>query len=150
MKLHAIALPALLTMTIVSPTAASTTRPSSPVARPRAVVPASVTVGVTPQRLSYLETATFAATFSASRPGGGRYTATLELLPQGGSRPAARQDQGGIRLLPSQPVTVYWEWRSGATLPAGRYRVQVQLSDARGHTVARGTAPAPLLVAGRS
>jgi hypothetical protein len=148
-KLHATALSTLLTMTLVSPAAASAARPSSPIVHARAFVPNRVTVSVTPQRLSYLETATIAATFATDRPDGGRYTARLELLPQGGSKPAARQDQGGLRLRAGQPVTVYWEWRSGASLPAGNYKVQVRLTNAREHTVARGTAPAPLLVAGR-
>jgi hypothetical protein len=149
MKLQPIALTTLLTMTSVSPAAVSATRPSAPASRPSAVVPIGVSVGVTPQRLSYLDTATIAATFSIDRPGG-RYTARLELLPQGSDRPTAWREQTELRLRAGQPVTVYWEWRSGASLPAGDYWVRVRVTDVGEHTVASGTAPAPLLVARRS
>jgi hypothetical protein len=104
---------------------------------------------VTPQRLSPLDTATIAATFSTAGSEGGPYTAILELRPRGGGHgPTA--SQGGFRLRPGQTLTVYWEWRAGATLPPGRYTVRVRLRDPREHTVAHGTAPAPLIVLRRS
>ena len=144
MKLYPIALTALLAMTAVSATRLTTHTPRS-----RAAVPVTVTVGVTPQRLSPLDTATIAATFSTAESEGGPYTAILELRPRvGGHGPTA--SQGGFRLRPGQSLTVYWEWRAGAALPPGRYTVWVRLGDPRGHTVASGTAPAPLLVARRS
>jgi hypothetical protein len=144
MKLYPIALTALLAMTVVSATRLTTHTPRS-----RATVPITVAVGVTPRRLSPLDTATIAATFSTAGSEGGPYTAILELRPRGGGHgPTA--SQGGFRLRPGQSLTVYWEWRAGAALPPGRYTVWVRLGDPRGHTVANGTAPAPLIVAGRS
>ena len=131
-------------MTVVSATRLTTHTPRS-----RATAPVTVAVGVTPQRLSPLDTATIAATFSTARPKDGPYTATLELRPRGGG-PGPTATQGGFRLRPDQSLTVYWEWRAGAALPPGRYTVWVRLGDPRGHTVANGTAPAPLIVAGRS
>ena len=143
MKLYPIALTALLAMTVVSATRLTTHTPRS-----RATVPVTVAVGVTPRRLSPLDTATIAATFSTAGSEGGPYTAILELRPRGGGHgPTA--SQGGFRLRPGQSLTVYWEWRAGAALPPGRYTVWVRLGDPRGHTVANGTAPAPLIVAGR-
>jgi hypothetical protein len=144
MKLYPIALTALLAMTVVSATRLTTHTPRS-----RATVPVTVAVGVTPRQLSPLDTATIAATFSTAGSEGGPYTAILELRPRGdGHGPTA--SQGGFRLRPGQSLTVYWEWRAGAALPPGRYTVWVRLSDPRGHTVANGAAPAPLIVAGRS
>jgi hypothetical protein len=144
MKLYPFALTALLAMTVVSATRLTTHTPRS-----RATAPVAVAVGVTPQRLSPLDTATIAATFSTARPKDGPYTATLELRPRdGGLAPTATQ--GGFRLHPDQSLTVYWEWRAGASLPPGRYTVRVRLGDPAGQTVANGTAPAPLVVARRS
>src|SRR5436305_8497536 len=144
MKLYPFALTALLAMTVVSATRLTTHTPRS-----RASAPVTVAVGVTPRRLNPLDTATIAATFSTARPKDGPYTATLELRPRGGG-PGPTATQGGFRLRPDQSLTVYWEWRAGAALPPGRYTVWVRLGDPRGHTVANGTAPAPLIVAGRS
>jgi len=144
MKLYPIGLTALLALTVVSATRLTTHTPRS-----RATAPATVVVGVTPRRLSPLDTATIAATFSTARPKDGPYTATLELRPRdGGHEPTATQ--GGFRLHPDQSLTVYWEWRAGASLPPGRYTVRVRLGDPGGQTVANGTAPAPLVVARRS
>jgi len=149
MKLYPIALTALLAMTVVSATRLTTHTPRSHAIKEALVNPITVAVGVTPRRLSPLDTATIAATFSTARPKDGPYTATLELRPrEGGHGPTATQ--GGFRLRPDQSLTVYWEWRAGAALPPGRYTVWVRLGDPRGHTVANGTAPAPLIVAGRS
>jgi hypothetical protein len=149
MKLYPIALTALLAMTIVSATRLTTHTPRSRAIKESLVNPVAVAVGVTPQRLSPLDTATIAATFSTAGSEGGPYTAILELRPRrGGHGPTA--SQGGFRLHPGQALTVYWEWRAGAALPPDRYMVWVRLSDPRGHTVANGAAPAPLIVAGRS
>jgi hypothetical protein len=149
MKLYPIALTALLVMTVVSATRLVTHTPHSRAIKESLVYPVTVAVGVTPQRLSPLDTATIAATFSTARSEGNPYTAILELRPRGGGRgPTA--SQGGFRLHPGQALTVYWEWRAGAALPPGRYTLWVRLRDPRGHTVANGTAPAPLIVAGRS
>ena len=149
MKLYPIALTALLAMTVVSATRLTTHTPRSRAIKESLVHPVTVAVGVTPRRLSPLDTATIAATFSTAGSEGGPYTAILELRPQGGGHePTAAQ--GGFRLHPGQSLTVYWEWRAGAALPPGRYTVWVRLSDPRGHTMATGTAPAPLIVTGRS
>jgi hypothetical protein len=131
-------------MTVVSATRLTTHTPRS-----RATVPVTVAVGVTPRRLSPLDTATIAATFSTAGSEGGPYTAILELRPWGGGH-APTASQGGFRLRPGHSLTVYWEWRAGVALPPGRYTVGVRLGDPRGHTVANGTAPAPLIVTGRS
>jgi hypothetical protein len=149
MKLYPIALTALLAMTIVSATRLTTHTPRSRAIKASLVHPVTVAVGVTPGRLSPLDMATIAATFSTAGSEGGPYTAILELRPQGGAHELTAS-QGGFRLHPDQSLTVYWEWRAGAALPPGRYTVWVRLRDPRGHTVANGTAPAPLIVAGRS
>jgi hypothetical protein len=149
MKLFPIALTALLTIIGVA-----VTRPAPHALRSHAmkealVNPVTVAVGVTPQRLVPLDRATIAATFSTARPESGPYTATLELRPSaGGPEPTATQ--GGFRLRWGQPLTVYWAWRAGAALPPGVYVVRVRLRDVAGHAVASGTAPTPLIVAGRS
>ena len=142
MKLYPIALSALLAIIVVS-----VMRPALHAARSRATVP--VTVGVTPRPLVPLDTATIAATLSTTGPQSGPYTATLELRPRAGGRgPTATQ--GGFRLRRGQQLTVYWEWRAGAALPPGEYTVRVRLRDVAGQAVASGTAPAPLIVVGRS
>jgi hypothetical protein len=149
MKLYPIALIALLALTVVSATRLTSHTPRSRALKEALVNPVTVAVGVTPRRLSPLDTATIAATFSTAGSEGGPYTAILELRPrEGGHEPTA--SQGGFRLHPGQPLTVYWEWRAGVALPPGRYTVWVRLRDLRGHTVANGTAPTPLIVVRRS
>jgi hypothetical protein len=119
------------------------------VSRPHTGVPVTVAVGVTPSRLLALDTATIATTFAAASPDKAPYSATLELQPQsGGPRPTLTQ--GGFHLYPHQPLTVYWEWRAGASLPSGTYSVWVHLHNAHGQTVTNFRASAPLLVAGPS
>jgi hypothetical protein len=54
--------------------------------------------------------------------------------------------QGAFRLHHGQPLSVYWEWRAGATLPPGAYTVRVRLSDVTRQVVASGTAPVSLVV----
>ena len=144
MKLYLIVLSTLLAIIVVSVTRSA---PHAP--RSRAGVPVTVAVAVTPRQLSLLDTATIAATFSTARPTSGPYTVTLELRPRAGG-PAPTATQGSFTLHPGRPLTVYWEWRAGAALPPGVYAVRVQLRDVAGHAVASGTAPAPLIVAGRS
>jgi hypothetical protein len=146
-RLYPIALSALLALIVVA-----AARPAPHAPRPRALNASlvhPVTVAVTPQRLVPLDTATIAATFSTTGPGSGPYTAILELQPRAGG-PAPTATQGGFRLRRGQPLTVYWEWRAGAALSPGVYSVRVRLRDVAGHAVASGTAPAPLIVAGRS
>ena len=148
-RLYPTALTVLLALIVV---AAASPAPHGP--RPRAlnaslVHPVTVAVGVTPRQLVPLNRATIAATFSTAVPESGPYTATLELRPRAGGR-GPTTTQGGFRLRRGQPLTVYWEWRAGAALPPGVYAVRVRLRDVAGHAVASGTAPAPLIVAGRS
>jgi hypothetical protein len=148
-RLYPIALGALLALIVVAATRPGPHTPRSRAFNASLVHPVTAAVGVTPRRLVPLDTATIAATFSTAGPVSGPYTATLELQPRvDGPTPTATQ--GGFRLRRGQPLTVYWEWRAGAALPPGVYTVRVQLRDVAGHAVAFGTAPAPLIIAGRS
>jgi hypothetical protein len=54
--------------------------------------------------------------------------------------------QGAFRLRHGQPLSVYWEWRAGATLPPGAYAVRVRLRDVTRQVVASGTAPTSLVI----
>ena len=147
MKMYLIAFAAVLSIT-----ALSTTHLTAPASRSHTIAPPSVSVSVTPTRLMPLDRATIAARFSSDRPDAGPYTATLELRPHSGGRavPARHEaltaTQGGFRLHHGQPLSVYWEWRAGATLPPGAYMVRVQLSDVTRQVVASGTAPVSLVV----
>ena len=147
-RLYPIGLTALLAVIVVAATRPAPHAPQPHTLNASLVHPVTVAVGVTPRRLSPLDTATIAATFSTAGPDSGPYTARLELLPRRGG-PSPTATQGGFRLRPGQRLTVYWEWRAGATLPPGVYTVRVRLGDGRGHILASGTAPAPLIVAGR-
>ena len=104
---------------------------------------------MTPTRLTILDIATFAATFSPARPDTGPYTAILELQPRSGGH-TLRAAQEGFHLHRGQPLSVYWEWRAGTTLPPGVYTVRVRLSDKIRQIVATGTAPGALIVARHS
>jgi hypothetical protein len=149
MKLYPIALTALLASIIVWAARPAPHAPRSRAITESLVNPVTVAVGVTPRRLVPLDRATIAATFSTAGSESGPYTATLELRPRAGG-PGPTATQGRFRLRRGQPLTVYWEWRAGAALPPGVYAVRVRLRDVAGHAVASGTAPAPLIVAGRS
>ena len=111
-----------------------------------------VSVRVTPTRLAPLDRATIAATFSTDRLVAGPYTATLDLRAHSGGRavPAGHDaltaTQGAFRLHHGQPLSVYWEWRAGATLPPGAYTVRVRLSDVTRQVVASGMAPVSLVI----
>lgn len=146
MKIYPIILTAFLSITV--PSADRLTTPALP-AHGGAPASVSVSVSVTPTRLMPLDTATFAATFSSARPDTGPYTATLELQPRRGDHTLTAA-QGGFRLHWGQPLSVYWEWRAGATLPPGVYTVRVRLRDRTRQLVATGTAPVSLIVARRS
>jgi hypothetical protein len=77
----------------------------------------------------------------------GAYVATLQLLSRDrGIGPSAAQ--GGVTLRHGQRLTLYWEWRAGASLPPGVYTVRVVLREAArpGRLVASGTATTPLSV----
>jgi hypothetical protein len=127
----------------------SVDRLATPALQTHGGAPISVSVSVIPTRLAPLDVATFAATFSSARPGTGAYTATLELQPRsGGNTPTATQ--GGFHLHRGQPLSVYWEWRAGTTLPPGVYTVRVRLRDRMRQIVATGTAPVSLIVARHS
>ncbi len=150
MKLYPVALTALLSIGVMSAAAGTPQAPRVHAAVSVAVaVPVAVAVNVTPRRLMPLDRATIAATFSTGRPDSGPYTATLELV-QRGDRDGPTARQSGFRLRQGQPLTVSWEWRAGATLPPGIYRVRVRLGDGAGRIVATGQASAPLIVAGQS
>jgi hypothetical protein len=137
---------------VLSITVLSTTHLTTYASRSHTTAPPSVSVNVTPTRLAPLDRATIAATFSSDRPVAGPYTATLELRPHSRGRavPAGHDvltaTQGAFRLHHGQPLSVYWEWRAGATLPPGAYTVRVRLSDVTRQVVASGTAPASLVI----
>lgn len=105
-----------------------------------------VTVSARPTPLMALDTATFVVTFSAVRPAAGPYTAILELQQRGGG-PTRSATQGGFHLCRGQPLSVYWVWRAGKTLPPGVYTVRARLCDLLRRIVATATAPTPLVVA---
>jgi hypothetical protein len=72
---------------------------------------------------------------------------TLQLLLRDrGIGPSAAQ--AGFTLRHGQQLTLYWEWRAGASLPPGTYTVRVVLCEAArpGRLVASGTATTPLSV----
>jgi hypothetical protein len=140
MKMYLIGLAAVLSIAVLS-TMPLTTHAS----RAHTTAPPTVTVRVTPTRLTSLDRATIAATFSSAGSATGPYTATLVLRPQSGER-ALTAAQGGFRLHHGQPLSVYWEWRAGAALPPGVYTVRVQLSAVTRQVVTSGTARASLII----
>jgi hypothetical protein len=137
---------------VLSITALSTTHLTTHASRSHTTAPPSVSVSVTPTRLTPLDRATIAARFTSDRPAAGPYTASLELRPHRGGRavPAGHDAltaiQGAFRLHHGQPLSVYWEWRAGAMLPPGAYTVRVRLSDVTRKVVASGTAPVSLVI----
>ena len=147
MKMYLIAFAAVLSIT-----ALSTNQLTTHASRSHTTAPPTVSVSVTPTRLTPLDRATIAATFSSDRPDAGPYTASLELRPHSGGRavPAGHDaptaTQGAFRLHHGQPLSVYWEWRAGAMLPPGVYTVHVQLRDVTRQVVTSGTAPASLVI----
>jgi hypothetical protein len=147
MKMYLMAFAAVLSIT-----ALSTNYLTTHASRSHITAPPSVSVSVTPTRLTPLDRATIAARFSSDRPDAGPYTATLELRPHRGGRAvppghdALTATQGAFRLHHGQPLSVYWEWRAGATLPPGAYTVRVRLSDVTRQVVASGTAPTSLII----
>jgi hypothetical protein len=147
MKMYLMAFAAVLSIT-----ALSTNHLTTHASRTHTTAPSSVSVSVTPTRLTPLDRATIAARFSSDRPDAGPYTATLELRPHSGGRAvpvghdALMATQSAFRLHHGQPLSVYWEWRAGATLPPGAYTVRVRLSDVRRQVVASGTAPTALII----
>jgi hypothetical protein len=109
--------------------------------------PAVLGVTATPPQLGLLDTVTIATTLYNGGPIAGPYVATLQLLSgDHGIGPSAAQ--GGFMLRHGQRLTLYWEWRAGASLPPGVYTVRVVLRDAArpGRLVASGTAITPLSV----
>ena len=145
-------MPLIAFAAVLSITALSTTHLTTHASRAHTTALPSVSVSVTPTRLAPLDRATLAATFSTDRPVAGPYTATLELRPHRGDRAvptghdALTATQGAFRLHHGQPLSVYWEWRAGATLSPGAYTVRVRLSDATRQVVASGTAPTALVI----
>jgi hypothetical protein len=93
--------------------------------------PRVVGVRATPSQLSPLNTATFSATIANTGFDGGPYRATLQLRPLSGGQ-VRSASQRGFMLRHNQRLTLYWEWRAGASLPPGRYAMRVLLSAASG------------------
>ena len=112
----------------------ATPRPSAKGTTPDATVaglPRIASVAVTPAVLVPLDRATFATTFFNDGFGTGPYRATLQLLSRAGGSPRSAT-QSGFLLRHHRPITLYWEWRAGASLPPGTYAVRVLLSDMAG------------------
>jgi hypothetical protein len=109
--------------------------------------PAVLRVTATPAPLGLLDTVTIATKLYNGGPIAGPYVATVQLLSRDrGIGPSAAQ--GGFTLHHGQRLTLYWEWRAGASLPPGTYTVRVVLREAArpGRLVASGTATTPLSV----
>jgi hypothetical protein len=147
MKMYLMAFAAVLSIT-----ALSLNHLTTHASRSHTTAPPSVSVSVTPIRLAPLDRATIAARLSSNRPDAGPYTASLELRPHSGGRAvppghlALTATQGAFRLHQGQPLSVYWEWRAGATLPPGAYTVRVRWRDVTRRVVASGTAPTALVI----
>jgi hypothetical protein len=103
-----------------------------------------VAIVATPARLAPLERATFATTFFNGGFRSGPYRATLQLLPRAGG-PARSMTQSGFLLRHHQQLTLYWEWRVGASLPPGTYAMRVVLGEPAG-----ATQPVTAMTAGRT
>jgi hypothetical protein len=98
----------------------------APAASTRDAMPAVTSLTATPLQAALLDTVTFATTFFNGGLTRGPYRATLQLLPEHGGR-LRSLSQSGFMLRHDQPLTLYWEWRAGASLPPGLYTMRVQL-----------------------
>jgi hypothetical protein len=98
-------------------------------AYPQDAMPSVTSLRATPLRAHPFDTITFAATFFNGGCTCGPYRATLLLLPQRGGQ-LRGLSQSGFTLRHDQQLTLYWEWRAGASLPPGLYDMRVQLSTA--------------------
>jgi hypothetical protein len=95
----------------------------------RDVIPSVTSLTATPLQVAPLETVTFATTFFNGGLTRGPYRATLQLLPEQGGQ-LRSLSQNGFMLRHNQQLTLYWEWRAGASLPAGLYKMRVLLGPA--------------------
>lgn len=141
---------------VVVPSVAPTADRAAPDSPQRAVSPLAgdsligVAVTATPTRLAPLDTVTIAATFHNASVAMGPYVANLELLSHPGHLDYSAT-QSGFSLYHGQPLTLYWEWRTGTSLPPGTYTVRVMLSETAhpDQAVASGTANLPLTIVAR-
>ena len=91
--------------------------------------PAVLGVTATPGQLGLLDRVTVATKLDNGGPIAGPYVAALQLLSRDrGVGPSVAQ--GGFTLHHGQRLTLYWEWRAGASLPPGAYAVCVVLCEA--------------------
>src|SRR2546423_517570 len=124
MKMYLIAFAAVLSIT-----ALSTNQLITHTSRSHTTAPPSVSVSVTPTRLTPLDRATIAATFSSDRPAAGLYTATLELRPHSGGRAVPAGDDaltatpGGFPLHHRPPLQALREGRARVNEPPGECNV---------------------------
>jgi hypothetical protein len=109
-----------------------------------------LTIRATPGQLSPLDVVTFSTTIVNAGFDAGPYRATLQLLPRSAGQ-ARSISQSGLMVRHSQRLTLYWEWRVGASLPPGKYAMRVLLNTAAhgAQPLTELTAATPLIVAER-
>lgn len=104
---------------------------TTPIAADPAGTDAPAVLGVTstPVQLGLLDRVTVATKLDNGGPIAGPYVAALQLLSRDrGIGPSVAQ--GGFTLHHGQRLTLYWEWRAGASLPPGAYTGRVVLREA--------------------
>ena len=141
--------PRLLRITLMAERVASSPSVKRP-AYSRAAGPTIVAITASPTRLIPPDVVTIAVTLSDPGVTTGPLVAALQLLPSDGS-PARVSVQGGFMLHHGQSLALYWEWRTGTSLPPAVYTVRVVVSDEAhpDRTVARGLARTLLTVVRR-
>jgi hypothetical protein len=93
----------------------------------RDAMPSVVSLTATPLQAAPLDTVTFATTVFNGGWTRGPYRSTLQLLPEHGGQ-LRSLSQSGFMLRHDQQLTLYWEWRAGASLPPGLYTLRMQLA----------------------
>jgi hypothetical protein len=98
----------------------------APTAPARDATLAVITLTATPLRAAPLDTVTFATTILNAGLTRGTFRASLQLLPEHGGQ-VRSLSQSGFMLRHDQYLSLYWEWRAGASLPPGSYKMCIQL-----------------------
>jgi hypothetical protein len=87
---------------------------------------AVITLTATPLRAAPPDTVTFTTTILNGGVTRGPFRASLQLLPE--HRGQVRSlSQSGFMLRHDQYLSLYWEWRAGASLPPGSYKMCIRL-----------------------
>ena len=115
----------------------------APAASTRTAMPVVVSLTATPQPVAPLDRVTIIATLFNGGFACGPYRATLQLLPAH-SNQLRSSSQSGFMLRHGRRLTLAWEWRAGASLPPGQYRMRLQLA-----TVARPARVLPSYTSGQ-